>query len=384
MTAIAPSVQTLLGGARARLWREEGRRAVRRAAWASAAAVVLVAAAHVSALGVTAHTATALIGAIWLALAAWAVGRRPTDATAALWIDRRLGGASAFTTLLDESSSANRAAPPHALAHLARWAAARVPDAERLLADQRSPTRIAPALLSMGVCIALALVVLALPDARSTLGGPASASDSTSTSTPTSVERAQASTPAPDRAAATQVASDLSRALRANESPLDPEQRAAREPAPGPADPARRDGPPPPSPNLARSGDAPSSRLASSSAPDEATAAAGSLQPSEKVSGRNAGDSRDERADAGVSRMAGGTMVLKRAGSDASTTRDRQADMTRVAGFDDSSAEAVVRAARGALVAAAATPPPATNAARLSPAETHYVQAWMKASGRNP
>ncbi|MEO6896090.1 MAG: hypothetical protein ABI218_05550, partial [Caldimonas sp.] len=64
--------------------------------------------------------------------------------------------------------------------------------------------------------------------------------------------------------------------------------------------------------------------------------------------------------------------------------RDRQADLTRVAGFEDGSADAGVGSARAALVAAAATPPPAAYAERLSPAESHYVQAWMKASGRTP
>ena len=378
MAAIAPSVQTLIGTARARLWREEARRMTRVAAWASAGAMLLVAAAHLAALGVTADAAPALIGLIWLALIAWAIGHRPTDAATALWIDRRLGGASAFTTLLDASSSANRPREPQALAHLTRWTAARVPEAERMLATQRSSTRIAPALLSMAVCTALALVVLALPQAASTDGGRATASASTS------ADRAQMSTPAPVRPAATQVASDLSSALRSTESTLATEQREARTPAIGPADPDRRAGDTPTSSSPGRSGNAAAPRAAPSGAPNAETAAAGSLQPPEKVSGRGAGDSRDERADGGLSRMADGTMAVKRTGTNPAIARDRQADMTRVAGFEDGSADAGVGSARAALVAVAATPPPAAYAERLSPAESHYVQAWMKASGRNP
>jgi MoxR-like ATPase len=55
--------------------------------------------------------------------AAW---RRPSDAECALWIDRRLGGASAFTTLLEPAANAAAHAP--ARRWLERWAAAKVPE----------------------------------------------------------------------------------------------------------------------------------------------------------------------------------------------------------------------------------------------------------------
>jgi hypothetical protein len=62
---------------------------------------------------------------------------------------------------------------------------------------------------------------------------------------------------------------------------------------------------------------------------------------------------------------------------------DKQADMERAATFDEEpSRDRAVTMREGAEVAAAA-PPPATESHRLTPAETSYVQAWMKASARH-
>ena len=375
MAMSSPSVQTLIEAVRLRLWREQGLAVARRAAWASAVVMLLGVVVHLAAASVPVGAVLVLTGLLWISMLAWAGGRRPSDAASALWIDRRLGGASAFTTLLDASSATNRATNPQALRWLERWTAARVPDALRLLAAQQSSTRIVPALLSMAVCTALVLIVLMLPEAVPAFRGQAAASAPDN--------RAETPAPIAESPVATQLASDLSNALRSTEPQSEREQQAGGSGSTkGPAEPDDGTGAPTASSN-ATPGDAATARESRSGATGETKALAGSPRSAAAVSGREAGESTDARADVGVSPVPRGTMVVKRFGSKAPLTDERQADMANAASFDDGLAENGITTSRAALVAAAATPPPATDTARLSLAETHYVQAWMKASGRS-
>ncbi len=380
MSASIATVPALIGAVRARLWRDEGWAMARRAAWVSAGAMLLVAVVHLSAMSVTLVAALVPIGLLWLAMLARAAWRRPTDAASALWIDRHLGGASAFTTWLEASSGADRAAHPQAVEWLERWTAARVPEASRLLAAQRTPTHIAPALLSMAVCTVLALVVLALPAVVPTSRGQAAA--------PAQIGRAEPAAPIVEGPAATQLASDLSSALRSAGSRYEEveQQSRGRAPASGTVEPDERDGPPQAPSNAGPAGDAATAqarRSPQSASPADVSAGASRTVASERISGRAAGESPDARADVGVSRAAGGTMIVKRSATRETLTHERQADMANAATFDDGLNDTGNAPSRDALVAAAATPPPAIDEARLSPAESRYVQAWMKASGRS-
>jgi hypothetical protein len=101
-------------------------------------------------------------------------------------------------------------------------------------------------------------------------------------------------------------------------------------------------------------------------------------------SGREAGDSRADAADVGVSPVLRGTISMQRSAPKARhPSAERQADMDRLGAYDDElpmQAAASLHESPGA--AAAATPPTASESTSLSPTESHYVQAWMKASAQ--
>jgi hypothetical protein len=104
---------------------------------------------------------------------------------------------------------------------------------------------------------------------------------------------------------------------------------------------------------------------------------------------RQPGDSRDLRADVGVSRVPNAPFPVQRSVSGGrSSSTDQQADLDRAALYDSELDLPGRATARGAPAAAntpaAATPPPAADAARLTLTESSYVQAWMKASARRP
>ena len=121
-----------------------------------------------------------------------------------------------------------------------------------------------------------------------------------------------------------------------------------------------------------------------STASGDASAATGLGRSAVALSGRDAGDSPDSRPEAGVSRPAAGTIGATRFRSTVLAAEGgRRADMEQAAGFDDRVSTAGGSKPGTTVVVAAATPPPAVETARLSPTETSYVQAWMKATGRS-
>jgi len=97
--------------------------------------------------------------------------------------------------------------------------------------------------------------------------------------------------------------------------------------------------------------------------------------------GNAAGDSHDARGDTGVSPAPRGTITA--AGS-RSTSRpvsaERQADMGRQGIYDPQPSMAGATTLPTLVAAPAAAPPAVSETTRLSPAETSYVQAWMKAN----
>ncbi len=373
-----PSVRTLLDTVRRHLWREHGRRAVRRAAWLSAATMLVAGTVHWAAVSISVDAVLWVVGLEWASLLASAAWSRPTDADCALWIDRHLGGASAFTTLLDPTPKPQTHAHAQALRWLEQWAAAKVPGVLGSLRERRPSVRVERPLLAMAVCSALALFVLTLAETVPTHDGRASAS--------MGVASRDKSTPSIEVPVAAQLAGEIAHALRSTEAQSEPQRRRAGD-APT-AGPMRADDGGTPSaaasPATLPPADAatPQPESRSPGAVD-ASATTGRGPSAGSVTGHDAGDSPDTRADLGVSRAATGTIAAPRS---ASTLRlagaERQADMEQAAGFDESvSTPGGVRP--GAVVVAAALPPRAVAAARLSPIETSYVQAWMKATGRS-
>ena len=367
------SVSSLLGAVRRRLWRERGRVAVRRAAWLSAATMLLAAAVHLAVTPLRVDVVGWLLVLEWSVLLASAAWRRPSDADCALWIDRHLGGASAFTTLLDATAKA----PAHAqaLRWLEQWAIAKVPAVLRALAERPPSAPVSRALLSMVVCSALALFVLTLPDT-----GPARRAGAES-----SAAAGDSTTPSIEVPVTARLASEMATALRPPDAPGErPQRRAGDSPGAGPTRADDGSG----SPGVAARATAlppdaapmPDSR---SRATVDAGTSVGTGRSAAASGGRDAGDSADTRADLGVSRApATGIAGARSVSKPPSPAAERRADMDEAGRFDDA-VGAPPGAMPGAVVAAAAAPPPAVATARLSAAEAGYVEAWMKATGRS-
>jgi hypothetical protein len=99
------------------------------------------------------------------------------------------------------------------------------------------------------------------------------------------------------------------------------------------------------------------------------------------TTGREAGASRDQRADPGVSPLARGTMPLQQVEIAAPTTaRNTRADIEEQADFVADHTGSARGSESAVAVAPAAMPPADTSfAAGISPGRAAYVRAWMKA-----
>jgi hypothetical protein len=369
-------VQSLLGAVRRRLWQGQFVAGARLALWGSAAAMLLAAAMHMAAGPVRIGAPLFAVAVLWASTMAWAGSRRPSDPDCALWADRHLAGASAFSTLLEMHQAPRTAPNAHALRWLERWVSARVPDALRVLAERRDPAGLSRALLAMLACTALAALVLTLPDlAPSSRRVPGA-------SAPTGVADRRA--PDAEPTASAELVTELASALRSAPAHRPPDGRdTGRAPAAGPG----------------RSDDGAVSRIAGQTGaarPGEQAVAGPSLpgapidegpmaraaRSSGSGSGRDAGDSRDDRADVGVSRVLRSTIPVQRRESGAQRlSPERRADLDRLATFDEDFPVQRAATDRAVPAPAAATPPPAAAEARLTPTRAAYVQAWMKASG---
>lgn len=368
------TVSTVLVAVRRHLWREDAWMAMRRAGWICAVATLPAVVVHLLARPVPVAALLAVLAIIVVAMLTWTAVHRPSDPDCAWWIDRHLGGASAFTTWLDASARRPTVENARAVDRLQRWVVAKVPEILRSLAERRSTRRVAPALLTMTVCTLLALLVLMLPQEapsplRQTSAGVAPQGDKAAV--------------AVDAPVVAQVASEIAGALRSSDSPRAPDRgRPGGAPAPGATANDGGSGSSDAPPKSGVAGNDGTSSDARSASRDPTAFNGTSRSAAGSVAGREAGDSPDARGDVGGSRVPGGTIPARRVGSrSTSSALDRQADMAQQADFDDSLARPGRPMTNAMPTAAAATPPPATDAARLSPSETSYVQAWMKATG---
>jgi hypothetical protein len=369
-------IQALLDAVRRRLWQGQFVAGARLALWGSAAAMLFAAAVHMAAGPVRFGTALLAIALLWASTMAWAGLRRPSDPDCALWADRHLAGASAFSTLL-EMHQAPRAAPDaHALRWLERWASGRVPHALRVLAERRDPARLSRALLSMLACTALATLVLTLPDlAPSSRREPGAFP-------PTGVADGRA--PDAEPTASAERVTELASALRSAPAHRPPDRGdTGRAPAAGPGRTddgagSRIAG----QPGAGQPGEQAVGKPSLPGAPVDGAPMARAARSSGSGTGRDAGDSRDDRADVGVSPVLRSTIPVERRESGAQRlSPERRADMDRLATFDEDFPVQRAATARADPAPAAATPPPAAAETRLTPTRAAYVQAWMKASG---
>jgi hypothetical protein len=375
-------LRPLLAAVRRHLWAGRFVATFRQALWGGSALLLLLALVHLVWQPVPAGAALAAVALPWGLGLMWAAARPPRRTECALWADRRLGGASAFTTLLEARAGRLPAADARAVGWLEQWAGARLPSALQRLAAERCPLRLVRPAAVAGVCAALATVVLILPGR-----------DSTSTPSRALAASAAAAAAASDAPAESQtLVSEVAQALRApgrRDAARRQERPGADEVVPGSGATA------PGSAAAGRLREAGAdARAAGSGAPrpthgDSArvetappggipsAAAAGALGGS---TGREAGSSRDARTNAAVSAVPRGTMPTQRVelasarpgAGVASPRSDAQGD----AQYDGAAAP---DRGRAAPAAAPATPPTAAPAMALTPAQTRYVQAWTHA-----
>jgi hypothetical protein len=375
------ALPTLLAAVRRHLWRARFVAAARAALAASAGLALAAVAVHLALQAVPLGALPAALALPWAVALAWAAAQRPADARCALWADRHLGGASAYTTLIEQRQAALPPADVQARRWLEQWTQARVPDSLRQLGEQPAALQLTRPLLVLAVCGTLAALVLALPSLapspRHTTAGPPAAGGA---------DRAQPLAEAPVPA---DLVNDITRALRARAP------QAEAEAGPGQGGAAAADGPAerpdtgaaaalPPADAAPASGGAASRAAPAGAVPAEAPGAGG--RPSAgNGAGREAGDSRDDRAEVGVSRALRGAIPVQRSGAGLlRPSAERRADADQRADYDPAPATPGPPATAAGPTAAAATPPTAAYATRLTPTETGYVQAWMRANAQRP
>lgn len=372
-----PQVQTLLGAVRRHLWLGHLHAAGRLALWGTAGWMLFAGVVHRVAWPVPVGAVLLGLAVLWTAMSARVARQRPADAACALWADRHLGGASAFTTLLELDRGNPGAASAQAVRCLEEFAALRVPQGLVLLAERPDAAHLSRPLVSASVCTALASLVLTLPPAVApTSQGPVASVAGT-------VGR---SAPEADSPEQSPLVGEIARALR--EAPSDAATaresgRGGNEPAPGAgqvdehrASEAAADTAMPPGSKPSASGPTPGSA-------EDAVADAGADRLPGTGSGRDAGDSRDERADAAASRPVRGTIPVQAVDvPDQRPSAERRTDRGRTATYDEEPSTRAASVMRVDAAPAAATPPVAAADLRLTPTETLYVQAWLKASSR--
>lgn len=358
------------------MWRSEFVAAARLALWGTAGLMLLAVAVHLAVRPVRVDVVLSVIAVLWASMMARAGLRRPSDSACALWADRHLGGASAFSTLLEMSNGTQGVPQPQGLPWLDNWATARVPHSLRLLEERRDPTRLSRPLLTMLVCTAFATLVLTLPDLA-----PSSRQE-LATSTPSSIaDRPMLEAEPP---VTTELVGELAHALRSAESYRTSD---GREVGQAPVEGA------------GKSHDSTESRMSQSGAatPGEwatvgkspggksvdAAPTTGATLASSAGSGRAAGDRPDDRADVGSSRVLRSTMPLERRESSARRrSPEKQADMDQVATFEEDTPIQRTAKVRADHAPAAATPPATAETTQLTPSQSAYVQAWIRASGQ--
>ncbi|MFM9914894.1 MAG: hypothetical protein ACKVOX_03715 [Rhizobacter sp.] len=376
----SPDVQSLIDAVRRRLWQGQLYVAARRSLWSTAGLMLLAIAVHLAARSVSGGAVLFALAVLWASMLARAGWKRPADAACALWADRHLGGASAFSTLLElDQATPPRAVPVQAVKHLEAFATAKVPQCLSQLAARPNPVQLYRSLASALVCAGLAMLVGQM------LPGPAAAPQQQGRGSVASgpVNPAPAAADSPDSAA---LVSEIASALSAgpSDAAASPERHGAgNASAPGTGKSDDDSGSAMAASDVLSPGPRGPASGTASGATGEAPPTAGATPLVGGSSGRDAGDSRDEAAGGGTSRALRGTIPVQRLELVARRPlADRRADPGQVANYDEELSKRSAVAKQVDADPAAATSPVAATDSWLTSTETTYVQAWLKASAR--
>lgn len=367
-----PTVESLLRAVRLRLWQARFVAAIRFALWGSAGLMSFVLVViYLDAQAVRSENLVMAIAAFWALIVVVSGLLCPSAATCALWADRHLCGASAYSTLLEMRSNALTTPPTQAVLRLEQWAVSNVPQSQLLLTRRRNPVRLIRPLLCMLVTAALTSLVLTVPGRAPALRGDRAASAGLGDA---ALPTHQAAPPASN-----ELARELANALQvAGPSNSTDPNSTHQSSKPGASQGAESSAA---SDEGRVGGPSKATTVAAQSVPGNTAALSpGSSQSAAAGagSGRVAGESRDDRVDPGMSRALPGPLPLQRRELTALGTRaEKQADMSQLATFEDDLNHRPA-GSRAAPVGAAATSPPATKVMPLTPTEAAYVQAWMK------
>ena len=366
-------VDSLLAAVRRRLWHRQLVEFARRATWASVALMLLaIALIYFAELAQRVEVVLIALGVIWAAALGWVLLRRPSTGACALWVDRHLGGTSAYSTLLEIRYRGVPEQSVDAAHSLARWLAASAPDARRRLNAQGNPAYLVRPVLLMIMSAVLLTAVLTLP-------GVAPAPSFDPAARPESAGSNMAVPQAPQLDSGG-LANELEAALKkgrsrsaavgaASAGSAYPGDSRENEPMNAGADGAQAQ-------NAAGSSENVTQGSARSSIP-EARAGTG-FAALGTSSGHDAGEARDDGGDSFSRRPSGAISVKQRDVAARTAATARQADMTQPAAFED---DGPVRAATGnvpPLIGLPASPPAAENTMPLTPTQAAYVQAWLK------
>ena len=369
-------VDSLLGAVRRRLWLRRLVQSARRATWASVVLMlVAVAVIYVAKPAQRVDAVLIALGILWAAALGWTVLRPPSRGACALWVDRHLGGASAYSTLLDIRCRGIPEQSRDAADSLAHWLAASVPDARRRLNAQRNPAHLGRPVLLMIMSAALLMAVLTLPGVAPGLSvdpaaSPVSASSDTAVPQTPPLESGALGNEL--EVALKKGRSRSAAAFSATADSTYPRDTRGDEPIEARAGRTQAQ-------NATGRSENTSQGSARGSAGD-APAGAGSTSAA-RASGREAGEARDDGTDRVSSSPSGAISVKQQGVAARSATAARQADMTQAAVFED---ERGVHAGTRNMpppIALPALAPAAENTMPLTPTQAAYVQAWLKTQG---
>ncbi len=364
------AVQSLMAAVRRRIWRGEFLGAARLGLWSTGATMLLAAALRVASLPVRTEIVLLVTAVLWVALLARAGLRRPSDAACALWADRRADGASAFSTWVEMGRGAQTAAREAAVARLEHWANARAPHSLRLVEETPASARLFAALCFSLACAAFATLVFMIPDHA--LSSRSAASHAASV-----VERQP---PQVERNVAEEVAGELTNALRGAE-PGRADRAVGSSLAADVVKGADRIEFEAGRSAASNAGDRGSAGSPAARVPVDTVVSSVATSASTARSSHSAGDSPDNRPDAGFSRLSPSPVPAQRrelgARGLSSATR---ADMEQRATFEENDPMQQTANAPTDYAVPAATSPAAAQTARLTPSQAAYVRAWMKAT----
>ena len=158
-----PTPRALFDAVRRRLRLQRLATALRSAAWAAAALLIVMALLQmfVARFGVTVIVAAAVLP--WLVAAGWTASRRITPAECAAWADRHLGGTSAYATRLETAADQLPRPASPAVEYLLQWVATALPRSQAMLRALPLQLRLGKPVMALLVSVVLTAILQQLP-----------------------------------------------------------------------------------------------------------------------------------------------------------------------------------------------------------------------------